>query len=1302
MSLPPASTIPVPDGNKTGPPLPPPPPPPCGPPPPPPPPGAVDPIGGIKKRRVRSFFWKPIPEDQVKGRTNLWTQLPVQQQQYYIDVQTIEELFSQTDCQSSGVTRGGKARGSLRETKDEISILDWKRGMNVGIYLKQFKKSNQDIIEDIRYGNSQSYGAELLKELLKLLPETEEVKKLKAFRGDPSKLSLADSFMFLLTQVPSFEVRIKAMVLREVFPPACENMSRDIDVLRTATKELLDCEELHAILHLVLQAGNILNAGGYAGNAVGFKLSSLLSLADTKANKPGMNLLHFVALEAQKKDDKLLEFPGKLQHVQYAARISVENVDAEFQSLSSRTRSVEESIQEETELLLQLDHFLQNSTAALAELQRERQELRNEGNILIDFFCEDRESFRLDECFKVFQDFCLKFQKAVKDNLERELKEASHRRIQELEEKRHSWASGEEVGGVFGMRSSSSETDIEVALSQEEGLIELLKSRPCSPHSPQIALGRSGSVRRSRGSASAAADRQLTSLLTLGITSDLQVVGGSPNPGRRLWRGAEQRDSSPMRSPETGLRVPNVFPLIRLQTQGPAGHTQLQHQHPQVDWPGPPSSIPISLGLRHQPQPGINSNHSPQTATIDHKPSTDLNPTPDPDNNHNQPSGLTVNLERHTLVPKLRAFDLVLTPHGHDQGDVVTDTDLEEEIPRDSILPETQETQETQEEEIPRDSILPDTQETQEEEIPRDSILPDTQETQEEEIPRDSILPDTQETQEEERGEQEEEIPRDSILPDTQETQEEDRGEQEEEIPRDSILPDTQETQEEERGEQEEEIPRDSILPDTQENSQGSSEGWEQREEELDEKGRMVAAGIVNEEPAVGDAEEERGEQEKERGEEEEEKKREEQEEERGEEEQEERGEQEQEKRGEQQEEGKGVSRTETLTTGSRTDPSPSTAISDLSSHAQSGENHTHTDEAESPTHQVSTSSMGESPANSMPSESQSTNEYSVPVSTTDQSVPVSSDESSVPAVSTSTNVSVTAGASDRSAQGTNPTTSQVSKPSRPPSATTTTSGRKTVIRTLNSSENQGMRRVVPIFKASRCGSIPGKLVEKPPGHQSSGPRTTTTTSSSNPANRSLRRAERSSATPRRSSLQVDDPKAKSVTTTGVHGSARDQPQPSDLQRKPSFRKPLRPVAPRPPPEEKMCRSTLRALAAAGGAVPTAGGGGGNSLSAPPTPSHRGGVSNPTPLPGFARNTAASSFRRTTPPGSTLAPSKTPPFLPCPLSRTLTPQPGGVVETPQGGPRGPPRHRQPHQEITKYQGSPARPDPQPPAPTDPP
>lgn len=40
-------------------------------------------------------------------------------------------------------------------------------------------------------------------------------------------------------------------------------------------------------------------------------------------------------------------------------RISLETLEAELQLLTSRTRSVEESIQKETELLQQLDSFLQ-------------------------------------------------------------------------------------------------------------------------------------------------------------------------------------------------------------------------------------------------------------------------------------------------------------------------------------------------------------------------------------------------------------------------------------------------------------------------------------------------------------------------------------------------------------------------------------------------------------------------------------------------------------------------------------------------------------------------------------------------------------------------------------------------------------------------------------------------------------------------------------------------------------------------------------------------------------------------------
>ncbi|KAK2863285.1 hypothetical protein Q5P01_002818 [Channa striata] len=693
----------------------------------PPPSSLEDPTSGgdFRKKRVRSFYWKTIPEEQVRGRANLWTQGRVRQQ-YQIDIQTIEELFGQNESQAKvALTRGGVNRSSFREAKEQVSILDSKRAMNIGIFLKQFKRSNQMIVDDIRQGNSEPYGAEPLRELLKLLPDTEELKKLKAYRGDASKLPLADSFVYLLIQLPSFSVRIESMLLKEEFPGVCEAMNRDITILRSATKELMFCEELHAVLHLVLQAGNILNAGGYAGNAVGFKLSSLLSLADTKANKPGMNLLHFVALEAQKKDKKLLEFPVKLTHVPPAARISVETLDTELQWITTRTQSVEESVQRDTELLQQLDSFLQGATTSLCSLRCSRQQLKKEGSKLIDFFCEDRDTFRLDECFNIFHTFCSRFTKAVKENIEREAKEAAlRRRLQELEEqKRHSWAGGEEVGGVFRLRCSS-ETDM--SRHNEAGLLMELLTLNSSP--------RSGSLRRSRKSPSSspsfAAERELSMLLE------------TASPDRKLTqqrRGVEAKTALTSASPENGLKCPKTSTQIV-----PQSPNFPKHQHMQVRQMGQqtPSSPPKSVwSLKDTNSYNKATSYLSFDATqmpVDNiskevtvRPTSDLNQQFDYNNNDGKdqinldnrtPSGLSgeparlnkadpelsgqiissdnrfkhstkatgnmsVVLQTCTLVPELKVFDKANTLtncnevghlHGCLQGDIVI-TDLEEE-----------------------------------------------------------------------------------------------------------------------------------------------------------------------------------------------------------------------------------------------------------------------------------------------------------------------------------------------------------------------------------------------------------------------------------------------------------------------------------------------------------------------------------------------------------------------------------------------------------------------------------------------
>lgn len=77
---------------------------------------------------------------------------------------------------------------------------------------------------------------------------------------------------------------------------------------------------LQEVLYMVVVAGNFLNSGGYAGNAAGVKLSSLQKLTDIRANKPGMNLIHFVALQAEKRNPELLNFAEGLTTLENAAK----------------------------------------------------------------------------------------------------------------------------------------------------------------------------------------------------------------------------------------------------------------------------------------------------------------------------------------------------------------------------------------------------------------------------------------------------------------------------------------------------------------------------------------------------------------------------------------------------------------------------------------------------------------------------------------------------------------------------------------------------------------------------------------------------------------------------------------------------------------------------------------------------------------------------------------------------------------------------------------------------------------------
>ncbi|XP_069664876.1 FH2 domain-containing protein 1-like isoform X1 [Haliaeetus albicilla] len=257
-----------------------PPPPPPG----PPPPALPSPPAAAQGGRLRALHWEPVPAARVRGRRSVWVRRAAPPA---LDLPRLRLLFREPR---------GAAPG--QRPPPAAALLEPKRSLALGVFLKQVKRPVRQIVRDIQEGVGAPYGAEKLLELSRMLPSATEVARLRSFPGSPHQLADPELFMLLLTEVPSYTQRLELLVLKEDFFPQLTTLRGSIQTLTDAAVELLECEELHTILHLILSAGNYLNSGSYAGSAAGFRLASLLKLPDTKANEPGVDLLHFVAMGA--------------------------------------------------------------------------------------------------------------------------------------------------------------------------------------------------------------------------------------------------------------------------------------------------------------------------------------------------------------------------------------------------------------------------------------------------------------------------------------------------------------------------------------------------------------------------------------------------------------------------------------------------------------------------------------------------------------------------------------------------------------------------------------------------------------------------------------------------------------------------------------------------------------------------------------------------------------------------------------------------------------------------------------------
>ncbi|XP_022079461.1 formin-J-like isoform X2 [Acanthaster planci] len=446
------SMPPVPPPPPPGAAPPPPPPPGGGPPPPPPPPGGMPPPpplpGGVLQRatphaqtipsstaiptvkpkmKMKTLNWSKLPPHKVMSGNSIWAKVHMIQNGFSADWETMEELFCQQNVAKKTQIDGNedKSQKKKKESVEMINLLDSRRSLNVNIFLKQFKSTNEVIVRLIQQGKSEAIGAEKLKSLIKVLPESEEVEMLNSFDGNRSRLAPAEQFYLMLMNIPFYKLRVESMLLKEEFASNMDYLIPSIGCIIEACQEILSSSSLREILHLVLLTGNFLNAGGYAGNAIGFKISSLLKLVETRANKPRMNLMHYVASQAEHKN--LLNFPEELTHLEEASRFSVDQLLTDIKVLEEKVNVTAAQIGEADETIsafkTQVEAFLKTAEDDITEVRQMLAFVEKKRIEIAEYFCEDTNTFKLEECIITFKIFCEKFKKAVAENETRRMQE---------------------------------------------------------------------------------------------------------------------------------------------------------------------------------------------------------------------------------------------------------------------------------------------------------------------------------------------------------------------------------------------------------------------------------------------------------------------------------------------------------------------------------------------------------------------------------------------------------------------------------------------------------------------------------------------------------------------------------------------------------------------------------------------------------------------------------------------------------------------------------------------------------------
>ena len=299
-----------------------------------------------KNRGLISLHWTPL--SPTSAEQSFWSKTPAKSKTVEEkDLIQLEQLFSrkknnhnQLQSLNMGVSKQPK----------HICILEANRVRNITITLTSFNKifeSHDDLLNTIKnLDPKRRLVGDNLQFLEQLLPQEDEVKVLKSFKGNRSDLQPSEIFIMHLAEIPRINEKVEVIQTLGTFLEITDRLTSNYNLLSTVCNQIRESERLTKILDTVREVGNFLNEGTHAGGVSGFKLESLLKLTETKSTDGKTTVLDYIVQLLIKDDRESLMIIDDLGGGTEAARIIFNDLVTEGRRIKDKVEKCKNELRE--------------------------------------------------------------------------------------------------------------------------------------------------------------------------------------------------------------------------------------------------------------------------------------------------------------------------------------------------------------------------------------------------------------------------------------------------------------------------------------------------------------------------------------------------------------------------------------------------------------------------------------------------------------------------------------------------------------------------------------------------------------------------------------------------------------------------------------------------------------------------------------------------------------------------------------------------------------------------------------------